>query len=157
MEEYKVLMSYNNCYFNGGCHCMICGHCFESGGIEFGFELMSNGKIDSGSAICPECMKEGPEGWRKTLLEKAKQKREYAKDAERIAIEQAKYYESFSEADFILPSEEEEKNIRKEFPGEWALSEYEEKQGQKIWHVLSVRGKRTGEVRGIDQTLITQE
>jgi len=129
MEEYKVFMVYDNCYFNNGCYCVICGHSFESGGIEFGIELIPNGKINSGSAICSGCMEEGPEEWKKTLLERTKQKREYAKIAEREALEEAACYEALSEATFILPSEEEEKDIRKKFPGEWPLQEL--KRGNK--------------------------
>jgi len=113
MSEHKVLMAHDNCYFNNGCGCVICGRGFDSGGIEFGFELIPNGKIDSGLAICPECMKKGPEGWKEILLERAKSKREYAKVAEQEALEEAAYYESFANDTFILPTEEEEKTIRK--------------------------------------------
>jgi hypothetical protein len=106
---------------------------------------MQNEKIHNNAAICPECMKKGPDGWKQTLLERARASREYAKVAEQQALERADCLEAFANEVFILPTEEEEKAIRKKWPGEWQLIEWEQTPEGNICHILSTRGERTGE------------
>jgi hypothetical protein len=121
--NHKILMAYDNCYFNGGCSCAICGIWYESGGIEFGLEIAANGKIEYGSAICPDCMKKANIGWKEILLKRANEQREYAKVAAGEALDRMAYLEAFANDSFLLPTEEEEMAIRAQFPGAWLLIE----------------------------------
>lgn len=148
MTEHRVFLAYDNCCFNNGNCCAVCARRFESGGIEAGFELAENGKIESDACICPECLKKGPAGWKEQLLERAQQEREYAKVAEQQLLARAAKLEKFAKDTFILPTEEEEQAVRAEWPGEWCLTEREETEEQGVtkrtFYAVSLHGKRLG-------------